>query len=94
MSSSRAFQWYSFCAWYSKICKFRFQGGVCVGNHCPKKDSEAFVYAYGGLKFLTLNGNISELLSESLGFLHLSVLHMKLLCDKEVIVGKKCALKK
>ena len=45
-----------------------------LGNHCPKKDSEAFVYAYGGLKFLTLNADISELLSESLGFLHLSVL--------------------
>ena len=60
-----------------------------LGNQCPKKDSKAFVYAYGGLKFLTLNGDISELLSDSLGFLHLSVLHMKLLCDKEVIVGKK-----
>ena len=34
-----------------------------LGNHCPKKDSEAFVYAYGGLKFLTLNGQISQLLS-------------------------------
>ena len=52
-----------------------------LGNTCPKKDFEAFVYAYGGLKFLTLNGQIAQILSESLGFLHLSVLHMKLLCE-------------
>ena len=52
-----------------------------LGNTCPKKDFEAFVYAYGGLKFLTLNGQIAQILSESLGFLHLSVLHMRLLCE-------------
>ena len=52
-----------------------------LGNTCPKKDFEAFVYAYGGLKFLTPNGQIAQILSESLGFLHLSVLHMRLLCE-------------
>ena len=52
-----------------------------LGNTCPKKDFEAFVYAYGGLKFLTLNGQIAQILSESLGLLHLSVLHMRLLCE-------------
>ena len=48
-----------------------------LGHHCPRRDHEAFMYAYGGLKFLTLNGKITAYLSDSLGFLHLCMLHTK-----------------
>ncbi len=54
---------------------------TALGYHCPVADHEAYVYAYGGLKFLTLNPKITNHL-ESVGFLHLSVLHIKLLCDQ------------
>lgn len=52
-----------------------------LGHHCPRRDHEAFVYAYAGLKFLSLNGKIATYLSDSLGFLHLCMLHTKLLCE-------------
>ena len=50
---------------------------TALGHHCPRRDHEAFMYAYGGLKFLTLNGKITAYLSDSLGFLHLCMLHTK-----------------
>lgn len=52
-----------------------------LGKYCPHRDSEAFIYAYGGLKFLTLNPRLNRFLSDTLGFLHLSVLHMRLICE-------------
>jgi hypothetical protein len=55
---------------------------TCLGHHCPLLDQEAFVYAYGGLKFLTLNAKITEHLSSLVGFLHLSVLHIKIICEE------------
>lgn len=54
-----------------------------LGRQCPRRDHEAFIYAYGGLKFLSLNGKIATYLSDSLGFLHLCMLHTKILCDVE-----------
>ena len=50
---------------------------TALGHHCPIRDHEAFMYAYGGIKFLTLNGKITTYLSEGLGFLHLCMLHTK-----------------
>ena len=57
---------------------------TALGHGCPTKDHETFMYAYGGLKFLTLNASICTYLSETLGFLHLCLLHVKLLCDEDV----------
>ena len=56
---------------------------TALGHQCPIKDHETFMYAYGGLKFLTLNARITTYLSETLGFLHLCLLHVKLLCEEE-----------
>jgi hypothetical protein len=55
-----------------------------LGQHCPRREHEAFVYAYGSLKFLSLNGKIATYLSETLGFLHLCMLHIKLLCEEAI----------
>lgn len=54
---------------------------TALGQNHPVKDHETFMYAYGGLKFLTLNASICTYLSETLGFLHLCLLHIKLLCE-------------
>ena len=49
------------------------------------------MYAYGGLKFLTLNSQINTYLSNALGFLHLCMLHTKLLCEDAVGKAKTAA---
>ena len=56
---------------------------TALGHQCPTKDHETFMYAYGGLKFLTLNATICTYLSDTLGFLHLCLLHVKLLCEDD-----------
>ena len=47
---------------------------------CPVNDSEALVYGYGALKFLTMNSLTREKL-RSMGILDLVLLHLKLICE-------------
>lgn len=47
---------------------------------CPIADSEALVYGYGALKFLTMNSATREKLRQ-LGVLDLVLLHLKLICE-------------
>ena len=47
---------------------------------CPVNDSEALVYGYGALKFLTMNSLTREKL-RAMGILDLVLLHLKLICE-------------
>ena len=47
---------------------------------CPVNDSEALVYGYGALKFLTMNSMTREKLGK-MGILDLVLLHLKLICE-------------
>ena len=47
---------------------------------CPVNDSEALVYGYGALKFLTMNLMTREKL-QKMGILDLVLLHLKLICE-------------
>ena len=55
---------------------------TALGRNCPMSDNEAFVYGYGALKFITLNGRLVKDL-EGLGFMHLATLHLKVLCNQD-----------
>ena len=37
-----------------------------LGRNCPMADNEAFVYGYGGLKFVTLNPKLLQVSHESM----------------------------
>lgn len=54
-------------------------------------DNEAFVYGYGGLKFVTLNPKLLQTL-EGAGFVHLATLHLKVLVNADP--AKQSALAK
>ena len=51
-----------------------------IGLACPVNDSEALVYGYGALKFLTMNISTREKLRR-MGILDLVLLHLKLICE-------------
>ena len=51
-----------------------------IGCACPVSDSEALVYGYGALKFLTMNSKTREKLRR-MGILDLVLLHLKLICE-------------
>jgi len=51
-----------------------------IGGACPVNDSEALVYGYGALKFLTMNPQTREKLRK-MGILDLVLLHLKLICE-------------
>ena len=51
-----------------------------IGRADPVADSEALVYGYGALKFLTMNGPTREQLRK-MGILDLVMLHLKLICE-------------
>ena len=53
-----------------------------VGGACPVNDSEALVYGYGALKFLTMNSETRERLKK-MGILDLVLLHLKLICESK-----------
>ena len=51
-----------------------------IAMACPVSDSEALVYGYGALKFLTMNSMTREKLGK-MGILDLVLLHLKLICE-------------
>ena len=51
-----------------------------IGLACPVNDSEALVYGYGALKFLTMNSATRGKL-RAMGILDLVLLHLKLICE-------------
>lgn len=51
-----------------------------IGRADPVADSEALVYGYGALKFLTMNVQTREKL-QKMGILDLVLLHLKLICE-------------
>ena len=53
-----------------------------IGGACPINDSEALVYGYGALKFLTMNSQTREKLKK-MGILDLVLLHLKLICESK-----------
>ena len=53
-----------------------------VGGACPVNDSEALVYGYGALKFLTMNSETREKLKK-MGILDLVLLHLKLINESK-----------
>lgn len=59
-----------------------------LGGHCPVADNEAFVYGYGALKFLSLSSKIVTQL-ESVGFLHLAVLHLKVMSEAKAAAVRR-----
>ena len=54
-----------------------------IGGACPVNDSEALVYGYGALKFLTMNSETRDKLKK-MGILDLVLLHLKLICESKV----------
>ena len=64
---------------------------TALGRNCPMTDNEAFVYGYGGLKFVTLNPKLLQVL-EGAGFVHLASLHLKVLVNADP--AKQTALAK
>ena len=67
---------------------------TALGRNCPMTDFEAFVYGYGGLKFVTLNTKLLHVL-EGVGFIQLATLHLKVLVNQiEADPAKQSAMPK
>ena len=67
---------------------------TALGRNCPMTDFEAFVYGYGGLKFVTLNSKLLHVL-EGVGFIQLATLHLKVLVNQiEADPAKQSAMSK